>query len=64
LLAVVGVTMICNVPLNDALAAVQANAPEAASTTWSQHLRVWTAWHHLRTVTPLVSTILFMAALI
>jgi uncharacterized membrane protein len=63
LVGCIGVTMICNVPLNDALAAVRPNTPEAAA-VWSNYLTVWTNWNHLRTVAPLLSAILFMAALV
>jgi uncharacterized membrane protein len=63
LVGCVGVTMVCNVPLNDALAAVSANTPEAAA-VWSRYLNVWTAWNHLRTAAPLLAAILFMTALL
>jgi uncharacterized membrane protein len=63
LVGCIGVTMVCNVPLNDALAAVSPNTPEAA-TLWSRYLSTWTAWNHLRTVAPLLSAILYMAALL
>ena len=59
----IGVTMVCNVPLNDALAAVRPNTPEAEA-VWSNYLTLWTGWNHLRTVAPLLSAILFMAALV
>jgi uncharacterized membrane protein len=59
----VGVTMICNVPLNDALAAVQPGTSEAAA-IWSRYLGDWTTWNHVRTVAPIVSAILFTAALV
>jgi uncharacterized membrane protein len=59
----VGVTMVCNVPLNDALAAVPATTPEAA-TLWSRYLGEWTMWNHVRTAATILSTILFTAALI
>jgi uncharacterized membrane protein len=55
-----GVTMVCNVPLNDQLAAV---APAQEAALWSCYLDVWTAWNHVRTVAPIVSAILFTAAL-
>ncbi|MGH6854647.1 MAG: DUF1772 domain-containing protein [Aestuariivirga sp.] len=58
-----GVTMVCNVPLNDALAAVQTCTPEAAN-VWSRYLRDWTNWNHVRTGASFVSAILFTAALI
>ena len=63
LVGCIGVTMVCNVPLNNALAAAQPNTPEA-TTLWSRYLSTWTAWNHLRTVAPLLSAILFMAALL
>jgi uncharacterized membrane protein len=52
--------MICNVPLNDQLAAVE---PAQEAALWSRYLDVWTAWNHVRTVAPIVSAILFTAAL-
>ena len=63
LVGCIGVTMVCNVPLNDALAAV---SPEHAggAAVWSNYLTVWTGWNHLRTAAPLLSAILFMAALV
>jgi uncharacterized membrane protein len=59
----IGVTKFFNVPLNDALAAVQAGAPEAAN-LWSRYLAEWTAWNTVRTVASLASAILLTAALI
>jgi len=58
-----GVTMACNVPLNDALAAVTPGTPEAAS-LWARYLKDWTLWNHVRTAAPLVSAILFTVALL
>jgi len=63
LVGCIGVTMVCNVPLNDRLAAVRPDTSEAAA-LWSSYLTLWTSWNHLRTVAPLLSAILFMAALI
>ena len=59
----IGVTMLFNVPLNDALAAVQPRTPEATA-LWSRYLTEWTTWNTVRTVAPLASAILFTAALI
>jgi len=59
----VGVTMVFNVPLNNALAAVQPATPEAAA-LWSRYLSEWTAWNTVRTVAPIAAAILFMVALI
>lgn len=58
----VGVTMSFNVPLNDALAAVKTATPDGIA-LWSEYLRTWTFWNHVRTVAPLISAILFTLAL-
>ena len=41
------VTMVFNVPLNDALAAADTSSPEAAS-LWARYLKDWTFWNHVR----------------
>jgi len=56
------VTMICNVPLNDALAAVDLSSAEGAS-LWARYLREWTFWNHARTAASIGSTILFVVAI-
>jgi uncharacterized membrane protein len=63
LIGCIGVTMVLNVPLNDALAAAEASTPEAA-TLWARYLVDWTFWNHIRTIAPLISAVLFIAALI
>jgi uncharacterized membrane protein len=50
------VTMVCNVPRNNALAAVNSSAPEAAE-LWARYLKEWTAWNHLRTVAALAAAL-------
>jgi uncharacterized membrane protein len=50
------------VPLNDALAAVAANGPDAAA-VWKRYLSDWTMWNHVRTVTSTLAAILFVYAL-
>lgn len=62
LLGTIGVTMLFNVPLNDALAAARPETPEAA-TLWAHYLERWTMWNTVRTVAPAASMILFVAAL-
>jgi uncharacterized membrane protein len=42
------VTVLGNVPLNDALAAVDATSGAAAA-MWATYLREWVPWNHLRT---------------
>ena len=59
----IGVTMFANVPLNEALAAVQPGTPEAAA-LWRRYLEVWTAWNHVRTAASLLAAILFTTALV
>ena len=61
LLGCFGVTMLFNVPLNNQLAAV---APAQEAALWSRYLDVWTAWNHVRTLAPILSAILFTAAML
>jgi uncharacterized membrane protein len=49
-----GVTMVFNVPLNDALAKVDPNSTEGTN-LWVSYLANWTAWNHVRTVAALVA---------
>jgi uncharacterized membrane protein len=58
----IGVTMACNVPQNDALAAVNPASAEAAS-LWQRYLVSWTAWNHVRTVASLGAMVAFVLAL-
>lgn len=46
------VTVVFNVPMNDALAAVSPDSKEGA-TLWADYLQRWTFWNHVRTVTSL-----------
>jgi uncharacterized membrane protein len=57
------VTMLGNVPRNNALAAWDPNAAEAAA-LWGDFVSAWTAWNHVRTVASLVASGLFILALI
>lgn len=49
LIGTIGVTMILNVPLNDQLAVMDANAAASAD-VWIAYVRDWTLWNHVRTV--------------
>lgn len=50
------VTMVCNVPLNNALAAVDpAGADDAA--LWARYLRDWVFWNHVRTAAALAGAV-------
>jgi uncharacterized membrane protein len=62
LVGTIGVTMVCNVPLNDALAHTQPNSPEGA-TLWAKYLTNWTFWNHVRAIAALIATVLFSITL-
>jgi uncharacterized membrane protein len=57
-----GVTMIFNVPLNNALARVTDGTSEA-SAFWATYQSQWTTWNHVRTVAPLAALACFIQAL-
>lgn len=57
-----GVTMVVNVPLNNALAAVSPDDAEGAG-VWSRYVTRWTAWNHVRTAAALAAAGLFTVAL-
>lgn len=50
----IGVTIVCNVPLNDALAKLSPRSVEATG-RWQQFLTRWTLWNHVRTVAALAA---------
>jgi uncharacterized membrane protein len=56
------VTVVYHVPRNDALALVDPAGPGAAH-AWASYLSPWTAWNHVRTVTALAGSALFIIAL-
>jgi uncharacterized membrane protein len=62
LLGTVVVTMVFNVPLNNALAVVNPDSSESA-TLWVSYLNNWTFWNHVRTLSSLVAAILFTLSL-
>ncbi len=55
-------TIAFNVPLNNALAGVQPESPDAAA-LWAVYLRDWTAWNTFRTIAALVAAALLTVAL-
>lgn len=57
-----GVTLLFNVPLNDALAAVSAES-RTGTALWNDYLLRWTRWNHVRTLSCLAATAAFIAAL-
>jgi len=61
LVGTVLVTMIFNVPRNDALAIVTPPSTEAAR-LWAAYLVTWTTWNHVRTIAALAAALLFTIA--
>lgn len=61
LAGVVGVTVLANVPLNDALAALDAG-DAGAGRTWADAAGVWTRWNTVRSLAALLSATLLMNA--
>jgi uncharacterized membrane protein len=57
-----GVTIACNVPLNNALAIVDPNSPGGA-TLWAKYLTNWTWWNHVRTVSGLAASVMFIVSI-
>ncbi len=62
LAGVVLVTVIFNVPMNQALASANPASPDGAR-LWASYLTNWTAWNHVRTIASLAATVLFSLAL-
>lgn len=56
------VTMMFNVPRNDALAALDPNSASAAQ-EWARYVSEWTAWNHVRTAMTLAATVSFIVAM-
>jgi uncharacterized membrane protein len=61
LIGVIGVTTVANVPLNNALATVDPDAP-TASRFWHSYVRRWTRWNHARTLSSLAAGATFVVA--
>jgi uncharacterized membrane protein len=62
LLGTLLVTIVCNVPRNDALAALDPVATESAQ-LWAEYVASWTFWNHVRTVAAIVASVLLTIAL-
>lgn len=56
-----GVTMVFNVPLNNALAAADPNAAGSAG-LWASYLKDWTFWNTVRTVSAAIGMVLLILA--
>ena len=62
LIGTIGVTIVGNVPLNDALAVVNPDSVAGAN-LWTRYLTDWTLWNHVRTVAAEIAAVLFTLAL-
>jgi uncharacterized membrane protein len=62
LLGSILVTMVFNVPRNNALAALMPASAEGAK-LWASYLSSWTAWNHVRTIGSLVAAALLTLGL-
>ncbi|MEQ1956139.1 DUF1772 domain-containing protein [Mesorhizobium yinganensis] len=62
LVGIIGVTILINVPMNNALMAVDPNSAEGAQ-YWSTYLTNWTAWNHARTVAGIAACLSYILAL-
>ena len=62
LLGVIAVTIAGNVPINDAVAALDPQAPGAAR-AWTDHARDWTLWNHVRALAGAAAAAAFTVAL-
>jgi uncharacterized membrane protein len=56
------VTILANVPLNNALAIANPSGTEGAK-LWASYLTTWTFWNHVRTVAAIAASALFTIAL-
>jgi uncharacterized membrane protein len=62
LVANIGVTMVFNVPMNNAIDRADPDSAAGAA-LWARYLDIWTKWNHVRSVGTLVSTAFFILAL-
>ena len=62
LIGAILVTMVFNVPRNDALAAVDPQSA-AGARLWDGYVTSWTAWNHVRTAAALAAAVLLTFAL-
>ncbi|RZB20973.1 DUF1772 domain-containing protein [Streptomyces sp. F001] len=57
-----GVTVVANVPRNNALLELDAGTPEAAA-YWPTYVREWTAWNHVRMIASAAAAVLYVLGL-
>ena len=59
LIGSIGVTMVCSVPLNQAIAALDAQSADAAR-VWQRYQTYWTRWNHVRAFAAMIASALFI----
>ncbi|BBD59435.1 hypothetical protein NIES2109_22200 [Nostoc sp. HK-01] len=62
LFGTLGVTIVFNVPLNEALALVKPDSTNGLE-LWASYLRDWTFWNHIRAVAAFAASVLLAIAL-
>jgi uncharacterized membrane protein len=62
LVGTIGVTIACNVPLNDRLATLRPQSADAAD-RWDEYVARWTAWNHVRAAAALAAAATLTIAL-
>lgn len=62
LVGAIGVTIACNVPLNNRLAKLHPRDARAVG-FWDEYLAKWTAWNHVRTAASLAASTALTAAI-
>src|SRR5918994_4004413 len=62
LVGAIGVTIACNVPLNNRLPTLPPQGAESAG-YWAKYVTTWTAWNHVRTIAALAAAALLTVAL-
>jgi uncharacterized membrane protein len=62
LVGTICVTIVFNVPRNNALAVVEANSADGAA-RWAEYVPAWTAWNHVRTIAALGAAVSLTLAL-
>lgn len=63
LLGALVVTIVCNIPRNNALAALDPRE-QSSHALWQQYLREWTVWNHVRTLASIAAAVAFCLALV
>ena len=62
LVGVIGITRAVHLPRNSALAAVEADSPEARD-LWTREFPAWVRWNHVRMLVAILAAVAFMLAL-